>query len=169
MDISELRARQAPLRARYTEHPETATVPLKATASWADPRMTTTVDTWAGPVRSGQHPALGGFEGDACSAEMLVEALLACTGTTIRVVALAMRLEVRSATLRAEGSFDARGSLGTDRTVPVGIAPVTVTAELETDADDAQLARLAELSHRYCIVARSLNVPTQVVIVRSTV
>lgn len=168
MDISELRARQAPLKARYTEHPEMATVALKATASWADPAMTTTVDTWAGPVRSGQHVSLGGFEGDACSAEMLVEAVLACAGTTIRVVALAMRLEVRSATLRAESSFDARGSLGTDRSVPIGIAPVAVFAELDTDADDAQLARLAELAHRYCIVAQSLNVPTQIMIQRAS-
>ena len=167
MDIAELRERQAPLKELYSGQPEKAVVPLAATATWADPRMTTPVDTWAGPVRSGQHPALGGFDGDACSADMLLEALLACAGTTIRVVALAMRLEIRSATLRADSSFDARGSLGTDKSVPVGIAPVTVTAVLDTDADDRQLARLAELADRYCIVAQSMKLTTEIVIRRA--
>ena len=97
---------------------------------------------------------------------MLLDALLACAGVTLRSVATAMRLEIRAAALRADGAFDARGTLGLDREVPVGVRDVVVTAELDTDADDAALERLAALTERYCVVGQSLRTPPQIVVRR---
>jgi uncharacterized OsmC-like protein len=156
MDVSELRARQAPLKERYREDPATARTPLLGTGDWRDDGITTTVDGWAGPVRAGLHPATGGDGHDACSGDMLLQALVGCAGVTLRSVATAMRLQLRDVRLRAEGYFDARGTLGLDGSVPVGVQDVVVTAEVDTDADEAALARLAELTERYCVVARSL-------------
>jgi hypothetical protein len=127
MDIAELRERQAPLKELYSEQPKTAIVPLTATATWADPRMTTTVDTWAGPVRSGQHPALGGFDGDACSADMLLEAVLACAGTTLRVVALAMRSTDSPRSPSAASSSDSPTSSSAAGTTTKSLASATTT------------------------------------------
>ncbi len=151
-----LRERQAPLRERYTEDPARANTPLRATADFRDPGITATVDGWAGPVRTGLHPATGGHGSDACSGDMLLQALLGCAGVTTRSVATSMRLDVRSATLTAESTFDARGTLGLDREVPVGLGDITVTAVLDCDADDATLERLAASTERYCVVAQSL-------------
>ncbi len=156
MDRTELRTLQAPLRERYADDPAAATTPLHASGDWRDHGITTTVDGWAGPVRAGLHPATGGTGADACSGDLLVEALLACAGVTMRSVATAMGLDVRSARLTARSSFDARGTLGIDRTVPVGVGPIEVVAELDCDADDAAFARLATSTERYCVVGQSL-------------
>ncbi len=157
MDITELRARQAPLKEQYRSDPDAARTALSATADWREPGITSTVDTWAGPARAGLHPATGGDARDACSGDMLLEALLGCTGVTLRSVATAMRLDLRSVRLRADGFFDARGTLGLDREVPVGAQDIVVTIEADTDADDAALKRLAELTERYCVVAQTLR------------
>jgi uncharacterized OsmC-like protein len=125
------------------------------------------VQTWAGPVRAGLHPATGGDGSDACSGDMLLEALLACAGVTLRSVATAMSIPIRSATLRAEGQFDARGTLGVSRETPVGCTDIGITAELDTDADDATLAKLAQLTERYCVVAQTLRVPVEISVRRS--
>ncbi|MFC8796427.1 OsmC family protein [Promicromonospora sp. NPDC057138] len=167
MDATELRARQAPLKEQYRADPRTAVTPVRASATFADDGVTATVETWAGPVRAGLHPATGGDGSDACSADMLVEAVLACTGVTLRSVATVMGLTIRSATLTATSSFDARGTLGLDREVPVGVGEVTIEAELDTDADDAALRRLGALTERYCVVGQSLRVPP-VMVVRRT-
>jgi uncharacterized OsmC-like protein len=161
MDVTELRARQAPLKDRYRDDPAAARTPIAATADWRDDGITATVDGWAGPVRAGLHRATGGDGADACSGDLLMEALLGCAGVTLRSVATAMRLELRDVRLRAEGFFDARGTLGLDRSVPVGVQDVVVTAEVDTDADDAALARLAELTDRYCVIAQSLREPVR--------
>jgi uncharacterized OsmC-like protein len=166
MDAAELRELQAPLRQRYQDHPAAARTPLRATADFSADGVTATVAGWAGPVRAGLHEATGGDGSDACSGDMLLEALLACAGVTLRSVATAMKLEVRSARLTAEGVFDARGTLGVDRTVPVGVTDVVVTAEVDTDADDAQLERLATSTERYCVVGQSLAQPPRVVVRR---
>jgi uncharacterized OsmC-like protein len=164
MDVTELRARQVPLKERYRSAPERARTPLRATGDWRDEGITATVDGWAGPVRAGLHRATGGDGTDACSGDLLLDALLACAGVTLRSVATAMRLDLRSVRLRADGFFDARGTLGLDKEVPVGVQEVVVTAEVETDADDAALARLATLTERYCVVGQSLrDVPAVVV------
>jgi uncharacterized OsmC-like protein len=157
MDAAALRELQAPLKRQYRDEPDSARTPLGARGDYRDPEITCTVESWAGPVRAGLHPATGGGGTDACSGDMLLEAVLACAGVTLRSVATAMGIAVRSAELRAEGMFDARGTLGIDRTVPVGVHDVSITAELDTDADDTALAKLAELTERYCVVAQSLR------------
>jgi uncharacterized OsmC-like protein len=166
MDVKDLRAAQAPLKERYREDPSAALTPLHATATFEGDGVTATVQGWAGPVRAGLHAATGGDGSDACSGDMLMDALVACAGVTLRSVATAMRIEIRSAALRADGAFDARGTLGLDREVPVGVRDVVVTAELETDADDAALERLAALTERYCVVGQSLATPPQMVVRR---
>jgi uncharacterized OsmC-like protein len=156
VDVAELRARQAPLKQRYRDDPAAARTPVSATADWRDPGITATVDGWLGPVRTGLQPATGGDGADACSADLLLQALLGCTGVTLRSVATALRLDLQDVRLRADAVYDARGTLGLDRDVPVGVQDVLVTIHVRTDADDAALARLAELTERYCVVARSL-------------
>ncbi|MGN6130521.1 MAG: OsmC family protein [Nocardioidaceae bacterium] len=166
MDAAGLRALQTPLKDRYREDPGAARTPVHATGSFADPGLTCTVDTWAGPVRAGLHPATGGDGSDACSGDMLLQALLACAGVTLRSVATAMGLELRAVRLRADAVFDARGTLGTDRQVPVGLQDVVVTVEADTDADDAALERLARSTERYCVVGQSLREPARFVVRR---
>src|SRR3712207_5230601 len=129
MDAAELRALQAPLKQRYRDDPGTACASMAATAAWTDAGVTATVDTWAGPVRAGLHPTTGGTGSDACSGDMLLQALLGCAGVTLRSVATAMGVEVRSARLTAHGDMDARGTLGVSRETPVGLRSITVDAE----------------------------------------
>lgn len=156
MDRSTLREMQAPLKQRYRDEPASALTPLQASGSFDDPDITCTVETWAGPVRAGLHPATGGDGGDACSGDMLMQALLACAGVTMRSVATALDIDIRGARLQATGEFDARGTLGVSRDTPVGVRAIQIVAEVDTDADDQALARLAELTERYCVVAQSL-------------
>ena len=162
MDASHLRELQAPLKQKYQDDPAAARTPLHATADFSDPGITATVPGWAGPVRGGLHEATGGDGSDACSGDMLLEALLACAGVTLRSVATVMGVDVRSASLWADAVFDARGTLGVDRSVPVGVSDVVVTAVLDTDADDATLARLATSTERYCVVGQSLATPPRI-------
>jgi uncharacterized OsmC-like protein len=169
MDASMLRELQAPIKQAYRDNPGRAVTPLQAEASFPAPGITATVATWAGPVRAGLHPATGGDGSDACSGDMLLEALLACAGVTLRSVATAMNIEIRSATLRAQGQFDARGTLGVSREVPIGCTDLSITADLDTDADDATLTRLAQLTERYCVVAQTLRVPVELTVRRATV
>jgi uncharacterized OsmC-like protein len=164
MELAELRALQAPLKERYRADSATALIPVSAGGSYAEPGITCTVDGFAGSVRAGLHRATGGDGSDACSADMLLEALVACAGVTLRSVATAMQLDIRSASLRAESTFDARGTLGLSREVPVGIGEVTMTADLDTDASPEQLQRLAALTERYCVVGQSLRTPPQFVV-----
>jgi uncharacterized OsmC-like protein len=166
MDASELRDIQAPLKDRYRSDPSTAQTPLQAGGDFRDPGVTCTVDGWAGPVRAGLHSATGGHGSDACSGDMLLEALVACAGVTLRSVATAMGLELRAVTVRADGMFDARGTLGLDRQVPVGVQDIVVTAHVDTDADDASLERLARSTERYCVVSQSLREPARFVVRR---
>ena len=166
MDAADLRALQAPLKQKYRDDPETARTPMHAHADFSDGGITTTVATWTGPVRAGFHPATGGDGSDACSGDMLLQALLACAGVTLRSVATAMGVEVRAAELTARGEMDARGTLGVSREAPVGLHSVEVVAELDTDADDATLAKLAQLTERYCVVAQTLAQPPHLTVRR---
>ncbi|MGR2752478.1 OsmC family protein [Agromyces arachidis] len=167
MDRAGLRALQAPLKERYREDPDAAVATVSARGSFADPGITATIETWAGPIRTGLHPATGGDGGDACSADFLLQALLGCAGVTLRSVATAMGVEIRSAELRAEAVFDARGTLGIDRAVPVGVMDVVVTAIVDTDADDAALERLRTGTERFCVVAQSLAETPEFVVERA--
>jgi uncharacterized OsmC-like protein len=167
MDAAALRELQAPLKQKYRDDPETARTPMSARADFTDPGVTATVQTWLGPVRAGFHPATGGDGSDACSGDMLLQALLACAGVTLRSVATAMGVEIRGAGLTARAEMDARGTLGVSREAPVGLHDIEVVAELDTDADDATLAKLAQLTERYCVVAQTLAQPPHLVVRRA--
>jgi len=168
MDGTTLRELQAPLKARYRDEPASAVTPLEATASFDDAGITCTVATWAGPTRAGLHPATGGDGGDACSGDMLLQALLACTGVTLRSVATALGVDIRSARLRAQGQFDARGTLGVSPDTPVGAQGIELNVELDTDAGDEVLARLGTMTARYCVVGQSLAQPPHLTIRRTS-
>jgi len=167
MDRSTLREIQAPLKQQYRDEPASALTPLHASGSFADPGITCTVESWAGPVRAGLHPATGGDGSDACSGDILLQALLACAGVTLRSVATALGIDIRGARLHADGEFDARGTLGISRDTPVGVRAISFVAEVDTDADDEALARLAQLTERYCVVAQSLARPPSLRIQRA--
>jgi uncharacterized OsmC-like protein len=167
MDATDLRELQAPIKQRYRDDPRAARTLMTARADFSDPGITTTVQTWAGPVRAGFHPATGGDGSDACTADMLLQALLGCTGVTLRSVATAMGIEIRAARLEAGAVMDARGTLGVSREVPVGLREITVDVELDTDADDRALARLGQLTERYCVVAQTLAEPPRLIVRRA--
>ena len=167
MDAATLRAAQGPVKERYRTDPGSARTPTAARGDYRDPGVTATVDGFAGPVRAGLHPAAGGDGSDACSADLLLDALLACAGVTLRAVATAMGVEVRSASLAADGWWDARGTLGVDRSAPVGVQEIVLTLTLDTDADDAALERLARATERYCVVGRTLATPPEIKVVRA--
>jgi len=168
MDAAELRALQAPLKTRYTEDPASALTPLRASGRIASPGVTFDVDQFSGTSRAGLHQATGGDGEDACSGDMLLEALLACAGVTLHSVATAMGLELRSVEGTVAGSFDARGTLGLDRTVPVGVQDLVVSFILDSDADDAALERLATATERYCVVGQSLAQPPTIEVRRTS-
>jgi uncharacterized OsmC-like protein len=168
MDAVALRELQAPLKQKYRDDPGSARAHLHAEADFSDAGITCTVQTWAGPARAGFHPFTGGDGSDACSGDMLLQALLACAGVTMRSVATAMGVEVRGGSLTAGSDMDARGTLGVSREAPVGLGPIEVVAELDTDADGATLAKLAQLTERYCVVAQTLAPPVHLTIRRAT-
>jgi uncharacterized OsmC-like protein len=168
MDAAALRAQQAPLKERYRVDPASAATPLKATAQLSGPGVSVQVETWAGPVRAGLHRATGGDGTDACSGDLLMEALAACAGVTLRSVALAMGIEIRSGELRVQGSFDARGTLAVAKDAPVGATHITIVGYLDTDADEQQLAKLSQLTERYCVVGQSLRDPATIELRRTS-
>ncbi|MFP5369362.1 MAG: OsmC family protein [Actinomycetes bacterium] len=167
MDATALRELQAPLKQKYRDDPDSARARMHAEADFSDPGITCTVQTWGGPARAGFHPSTGGDGSDACSGDMLLQALLACAGVTMRSVATAMGIEIRGGELRASSQMDARGTLGVSREVPVGLGDIAVEAELDTDADDATLTKLAQLTERYCVVAQTLARPPHLTIRRA--
>jgi uncharacterized OsmC-like protein len=166
MDASELRALQAPLKERYRQEPGRALTPLSARGDFRDDGVTCTVDGFAGPVRAGLHAAVGGDGTDACSGDMLLEAVIACAGVTARSVATAMGLTLTDVRLSAEGVFDASGTLGTNREAEVGVSGLVVTMEVTSGADAATLERLGQTTERYCVVGQSLKEPPRIVVRR---
>ncbi|MBJ7290198.1 OsmC family protein [Williamsia sp.] len=156
MDATALRNLQKPLKDSYRDDPAAAIAPLHAVGTFTDDDITCTVDTWAGSVRAGLHPTTGGDGSEACSGDMLLQALVACAGVTFRSVATAMSLDIRNAQVRADGAFDARGTLGVDRDTPVGMTDISLTFTFDTDEDDVKVDKLLELTERYCVVARTL-------------
>lgn len=159
MNAAELRALQKPVKDRYREDPESAQTPLAASAAWSDPGVTCTVEAFAGPARAGLHPATGGDGTDACSAEMLLEAVLACVGVTLRSVATSMGVDLADVQLTAHSTFDARGTLGVSREAPVGVGPIDVEIVGRTDAPAETIDRLLATTERYCVVGQSLAAP----------
>lgn len=162
MDANELRARQAPLKTRYREAPESARVPARAEARLDPERIACRIPSWAGATEAGLHPAAGGDGSLACSADMLLEALVACAGVTVGAVATAMGVALRGGRIVAEGHWDARGTLGVDRNAPVGLADIALSFELDTDADEATVKRLVEISERFCVILQTLRAPPRI-------
>lgn len=168
MTPDQLKALQAPLKARYRETPEAALITLRAEGALGE-GVSCRVDTMKGLVEAGLHPATGGSGLQACSGDMLLEALVACAGVTLRAVATALAIPLHGGTVRAEGDLDFRGTLGVDREAPVGFRAIRLAFELDTDATAEQLERLLALTERYCVVLQSLRqpVPTEALISRA--
>ena len=159
MEANELRALQAPLKKQYREQPETARTTARAAATLDLDRVACRVRSWGGEIDAGLHPATGGDGSLACSADMLLEALVACAGVTMSAVTTAMGVKLRGGRVIAAGYWDARGTLGVDREVPVGLTDIALTLELDTDADAATVQRLVEMSERFCVIYQTLRTP----------
>ena len=161
MDANQLRALHAPLKKQYREQPETARIPARAEAVLDLDRIACRVPSWAGESAAGLHPAAGGDGSLGCSADMLLEALVACAGVTISVACRPRRMGVtlRGGRVIAEGQWVARGTLGGDRESPIGLTDMAVTFALDTDADAATVQRLVETSERYRVIYQTLRTP----------
>jgi uncharacterized OsmC-like protein len=157
VDGESLRAKQAPLKERYRERPETAVITLTAEGDIDDAGIACKVQTGRALVTAGLHPATGGSGLEACSGDMLLEALVACAGVTLKAVATAIGIELSSAHVRAEGDLDFRGTLGVDREAPVGFRDIRLIFELSSDASQEQLDQLLKLTERYCVVLQTLR------------
>jgi uncharacterized OsmC-like protein len=155
MDGDQLRALQAPLKERYREQPESAMVTLSATGELGE-GVSCSVGSGRALAEAGLHPATGGDGSLLCSGDMLLEALVACAGVTLRAVSTSLGLSVAAGRVRAEGDLDFRGTLGVNRDAPVGFSAIRLSFELETDADEEQLATLRRLTERYCVVYQTL-------------
>jgi len=157
MKADELRALQTPIKERYREEPDAAVITLAARGTLGSEEIACRVETGRAIVAAGLHPSTGGTGELACSGDMLLEALVACAGVTLRAVATALELDVRGGAVSAEGELDVRGTLGVDREAPVGFRAVRLRFDLETDADEQQLASLLKLTERYCVVLQTLR------------
>ena len=169
MDRDALRSRQAPLKERYRETPEAALVTLTATGT-LDHELACNVHTGRALAKAGLHPATGGDGSLLCSGDMLLEALVACAGVTLRAVATALDIDVRAGTITAAGALDFRGTLGVDREAPVGFRSIELHCDLDAPAaGDEQLATLLKLTERYCVVLQTLRAatPTTAAVVRA--
>jgi len=155
MKADELRAVQAPLKDRYRGTPDAALITLKATGRLAE-GVTCKIETGKALVTAGLHPATGGNGLSACSGDMLHEALVACAGVTLNAVATALGIQLRDASLEAEGDLDFRGTLGVSKEVPVGFQDIRLNISVDTDASDDDVSKLVRLTERYCVVYQTL-------------
>lgn len=155
MKAEELKTLQAPLKQQYRENPTSAIMTLRARSRVGE-GLTCKVETGKGLVEAGLHPATGGDGLSACSGDMLLEALSACASVTLTAVATAIGVELRDATVVAEGDLDFRGTLGVAKDAPVGLTDIRLTFEFDTDADQEQLDALLKLTERYCVVYQTL-------------
>ena len=168
MNAEELRSLQAPLKAQYRERPESALVTLRAEGRIGE-GITCKIETGKARVEAGLHPATGGDGQSACSADMLLEALVGCAGVTLRAVATALGISLRSGTIRADGDLDFRGTLGVSKEVPVGFKEIRLRFDLDTDVTEEQLATLLRLTEKYCVVYQTLSHPPAISVLRHTV
>lgn len=159
MDSDLLKNIQAPLKAKYKDRPETAVVTLKAEGELGVESLSCSVETGRALVEAGLHPATGGDGTQACSGDMLLQALVACAGVTLTAVATALEIDIKNGTVRAEGDLDFRGTLGVDKEAPVGFRDIRLSFDLDTDADDHKVATLMKLTERYCVVYQTLKAP----------
>ena len=162
MDSTALRAVQQPLKDAYREDPQQAVITLRARGELGDEGISCSVDTGRAMAVAGLHPATGGDGSLLCSGDMLLEALVACAGVTLRAVATSLEIAVTGGTVRAEGDLDFRGTLGVAKEAPVGFTAIRLSFELDTDASEEQIATLLRLTERYCVVYQTLAHPVQV-------
>jgi uncharacterized OsmC-like protein len=157
MDAEQLRNLQAPIKARYRDEPQAAVITLKAQGRLGDETITCKVETGRALVEAGLHPATGGDGLSLCSGDMLLEALVACAGVTLKAVATALAIPIRSGEVRAEGDLDFRGTLGVAKDAPVGFKAIRLSFDLDTDAPKDQLDKLLTLTERYCVVYQTIK------------
>lgn len=155
MNSEELRNLQAPIKEKYREQPESATITLFAEGKIGE-GISCKVDTGRALVEAGLHPATGGDGMLACSGDLLLEALVACAGVTLRAVSTAIAVDIKAGTVKATGELDFRGTLGVSKNVPVGFTAIRLSFVLDTDATEEQILSLAKLTERYCVVYQTL-------------
>jgi uncharacterized OsmC-like protein len=166
MDADSLRALQAPLKDRYRAEPDAALVTLSAEGDVDAAAIACKVETGRALVTAGLHPATGGTGMEACSGDMLLEALVACAGVTLKAVATAIDVELRSARVTAEGDLDFRGTLAVDREAPVGFRDIRLAFVVDTDAPQDKIDQLLKLTERYCVVFQTLARPPSLTVSR---
>jgi len=156
MNAEQLKALQAPLKAKYRENPTAAVITLRAQGRIGE-GIACRVETGRALLEAGLHPATGGSGTQACSGDMLLEALVACAGVTLKAVATALAIPLKDASVTAEGDLDFRGTLGVARDAPVGFRDIRLKFELDADAPAEQLKKLIELTERYCVVLQTIR------------
>jgi len=157
MDAAELRAMQAPIKERYKTDPKAAYITLRAKGALDDTSIACKVETGRALAVAGLHPATGGSGLELCSGDMLLEALVACAGVTVKAVATALAIPLRSGMVSAEGDLDFRGTLGVAKDAPVGFAQIRLSFVLDTDAEQDKLDQLLKLTERYCVVYQTIR------------
>jgi len=157
MDANGLRALQAPIKERYKNDPKAAYITLKASGHLDDAKIACKVETGRALAVAGLHPATGGSGLELCSGDMLLEALVACAGVTMKAVATALDIPLKSASVSADGDLDFRGTLGVTKDVPVGFAQIRLRFDLDTDAPQDKLDQLLKLTERYCVVYQTIK------------
>ena len=162
MDATSLRELQAPLKAKYRDNPEAALITLKAEGGLDGEGIACRVETGRALVEAGLHPATGGSGLEACSGDMLLEALVACAGVTLKAVATALEFRLQGGHVRAEGDLDFRGTLGVERTAPVGFRNIRLAFDLDTDEPQERIDTLVKLTERYCVVLQTLRNPPEI-------
>lgn len=169
MKADDLRTLQAPLKSRYREDPDSATVTMRAEGRLDGEGLTCKVDTGRALIEAGLHTAAGGDGLTACSGDLLLEALVACAGVTLRAVATALEIPVTGGTVAAEGDLDFRGTLAVDKTAPVGFREIRLRFDLETEVDDEKLDQLMKLTERYCVVYQTLRNAPPIAVTRQAI
>jgi uncharacterized OsmC-like protein len=157
MDKDALKALQAPIKDKYRSEPGAAIITLKAKGSIDETAIACKVETGRALAVAGLHPATGGSGMELCSGDMLLEALVACAGVTLKAVATALDIELKKGIVRAEGDLDFRGTLGVDKEAAVGFKSIRLSFDLETDAPEDAIAQLIKLTERYCVVYQTIN------------
>jgi uncharacterized OsmC-like protein len=157
MDATELRAMQAPIKERYKTDPKSAVITLRAKGTLDDTNIACKVETGRALAVAGLHPATGGSGLDLCSGDMLLEALVACAGVTLKAVATALAIPLKSGTVSAEGDLDFRGTLGVAKDAPVGFAQIRLSFDVDTEAEQEKLDQLLKLTERYCVVYQTIK------------
>ena len=158
MKSEELKALQAPIKSAYKQDPDSAIVTMQVTGTLSDD-LTCTIPAHAGPTVAGLHKAAGGDGSHACSGDMLLESLVACAGVTLQAVSTAMEIPIHKGTITAEGTMDFKGTLGVDRETAIGLTNIALKFEIDSPAEETKIAKLVELTERYCVIYQTLKNP----------